>query len=311
MKVLILGATGSLGLPAAEAFARSGHIVYGSTRSKASAQSKLAPNEIIPVVVDPHSEEGRKQWGKIAAQCDVVIEALVATGPDDAKACFQNFLDHIDRRAGSPKPTYIYTGGLWVNARGPGGIDEWTDERQPVTDLNEAVRWRHLVENPILESDKVNGIVIRAGMVYGKDASLFGPMLFEPALKAASTEDKIFKTIYNEDSRITSIHEDDAADLYVRVAERGPLLGGQIFLASNPATERLTDIIDAVMRVSGTKGYERQAPSNPFESAYASTCLVKPTLGHALVGWTCKKQSLVDGMDVYWSAWLARRQNNQ
>jgi len=70
MKVLILGASGFIGNAAALAFVRAGHIVYGQTRSSKTAQ-KLAADEIIPVVCDPHSSEGKTVWGKIAAQADV------------------------------------------------------------------------------------------------------------------------------------------------------------------------------------------------------------------------------------------------
>ncbi|WVF69713.1 hypothetical protein IAT40_004492 [Kwoniella sp. CBS 6097] len=307
MKVLILGATGVLGFPAAQAFVRAGHIVYGSTRSAESAKTKLASNEIIPVVGDPHSDEGRKIWGKVAAQVDVVIEALTATGPDDALGVFNNFLKYIDRPRGSPKPTFIYTSGLWVNARGTGGLDKWTDERQPVTGYNEAVQWRSKIEVPVLESEKVNGIVIRGAIVYGSETSPYASYIFEPALKALKNGDKVFETVYENNTRHTTIHRDDAADLYLRVAERGTLLGGQVFLAANPATERLTDILDAVVRVSGVKEYKALKPSNGWDSAWLSGVLVKPTLGEALTGWRPRKMSLVDGMDVYWSAYLASK----
>ena len=70
MKILILGASGFIGKPAAVAFVRVGHIVYGQTRSLDTAKH-LAAQEIVPVVCDPHSEEGKAIWGQLAAQADV------------------------------------------------------------------------------------------------------------------------------------------------------------------------------------------------------------------------------------------------
>ncbi|WVQ69351.1 uncharacterized protein L199_007568 [Kwoniella botswanensis] len=308
MKVFILGATGFLGLPAAEAFVRAGHIVYGSTRSRKSAEEVLAPNEIIPVVTDPYSEEGRKKWGVIAAQCDVVIDALSANGAKPAIDIFHNFLKHLDRPKGSPKPTYIYTSGLWINSRGYGGLEKWTDERQPTSTYNEAVQWRPLIEVPVLESEKVHGIVIRGAVVYGRDGSAFASYIFDEALKASKTDEKIFETVYSHETRIASIHTDDIADLYLRVAERGPILRGQVFMASNQFTERLTDILDAVVRVSGCKGYRAKAPKGAMQEAWVSSTLFKPSLGNALTGWRPRKMSLVDGMDIYWSSYLANKQ---
>ncbi|WWC86816.1 uncharacterized protein L201_001695 [Kwoniella dendrophila CBS 6074] len=307
MKVFILGATGFIGLPAAEAFVRAGHIVYGTSRSEKTAAEKLGPREILPVVVDVFSEEGKKKWGKIAAKCDVVIDALSANGAKPAVDTFHNFLDYLDRPKGSPKPTYIYTSGLWIMTRGYGGLEKWTDERQPTTTYNESVQWRPLIEGPVLDSEKVHGIVIRGAVVYGRDGSGIGSYIFDEALKASKTEEKIFETIYKEDTRIASIHTDDMADLYLRVAERGPICRGQIFLASNQFSERLTDILDAVVRVSGCKGYRHKRPQGSSQEAWTSTTLAKPSLGDALTGWKPKKMSLVDGMDIYWSAYLANK----
>ena len=59
MKVLILGASGFIGFPTSQAFLRSGHIVYGQTRSQSSA----AASEIVPVVCDPYVEAGKSTWG--------------------------------------------------------------------------------------------------------------------------------------------------------------------------------------------------------------------------------------------------------
>ena len=70
MKVLVLGASGFIGNPVCLAFVRGGHIVYGQTRSRPTA-SKLAAQEIVPVVCDPHTDDGKVIWGKIAAEADV------------------------------------------------------------------------------------------------------------------------------------------------------------------------------------------------------------------------------------------------
>jgi hypothetical protein len=42
-------------------------------------------------------------------------------------------------------------------------------------------------------------------------------MVFQPAVKA---QEEIFKVVGKHESRMTTIHADDLADLYLRVAER-------------------------------------------------------------------------------------------
>jgi len=66
-----------MAFPAAQAFCRAGHIVYGSTRSQKTADKDLAPEEIVPLVCDPLTPEGREVWGPIAATCDVSESASV------------------------------------------------------------------------------------------------------------------------------------------------------------------------------------------------------------------------------------------
>jgi len=79
MKVLVLGSTGFIGSPVALAFVRAGHIVYGQSRSSIAA-NRLAVDEIVPVICDPHSEDGKKVWGERATQVDVGTLLIVQAG---------------------------------------------------------------------------------------------------------------------------------------------------------------------------------------------------------------------------------------
>jgi NAD(P)-dependent dehydrogenase (short-subunit alcohol dehydrogenase family) len=61
---------GFIGLPTALAFARAGHIVYGTTRDQKAAR-QLAKHEIVPLICPPNGAHGYAVWGKIAADVDV------------------------------------------------------------------------------------------------------------------------------------------------------------------------------------------------------------------------------------------------
>lgn len=81
----------------------------------------------------------------------LVVDVLKGAGPDKALDTYHHFLSQIAHRPrAAPKVTYIYTGGLWSNSRGSGGLESWTDERQPRSDYNEAVGWRAKIEDPLL-----------------------------------------------------------------------------------------------------------------------------------------------------------------
>jgi nucleoside-diphosphate-sugar epimerase len=64
----------------------------------------------------------------------------------------------------------------------------------------------------------VNGIVIRPGMLYGKSGSFISTFVLDAAL--AADKGQTFEAVGNQDSRLTTVHADDLAHLYVRVAER-------------------------------------------------------------------------------------------
>jgi hypothetical protein len=48
------------------------------------------------------------------------------------------------------------------------------------------------------------------------------------------------------------------------------MCAGQVFLAANPQSERLTDVLDAVVRVSGAKGYKAKKAESRMSLRLAS-----------------------------------------
>ena len=131
-------------------------------------------------------------------------------------------------------------------SRGDGGLEKWTDERQPNSGRVELTKWRSEVESKVLSSmfttfppkdfdstsrmrtdyaigKAVHGIVIRPGILYGRSGSLPGMMVFQAA-EAAKQKGEKFEAIGVDSARMGTIHQDDLADLYVRVAERVSLL---------------------------------------------------------------------------------------
>lgn len=130
----------------------------------------------------------------------------------------------------------------------------------------------------MVSGQDLNGIVIRPSVLYGTSGSLLVGNAFEPALKAAK-KGEAFEVVAHPDTRFLTIHQDDLADLYLRLAERvcslstplqglpnqllqAPIAKGQAFVGANPQSERYADILDAVVRVSGAKGYKIRPPSD-------------------------------------------------
>lgn len=130
---------------------------------------------------------------------------------------------------------------------------EWTDERQPaLAPCNHGSAWRRDIEDAVLTSKRVNGVVIRPVCLYGKGMSYFGAYHFAPALEALRKGKKRFESIVsighgrsddgeatgngtetegergggcgNGGGKIATIHCDDCAELFVAVAERVSIL---------------------------------------------------------------------------------------
>jgi hypothetical protein len=83
-----------------------------------------------------------------------VLDCLASGGAEKALAIFHTFLSAISGRPeGSPLPTYLYTSGHYVMARGYGGLEAWSDERQPANaPVNKGTIWRSQIEVPVMKS---------------------------------------------------------------------------------------------------------------------------------------------------------------
>jgi len=308
MKVLVLGATGFIGLPTAQALGRAGHIVYGLARTEAKAKLLVA-DEIIPVLGDVPSDV----WLPLIASIDAVIVAVTAS-PDFARTTLERTARAAEqlRPAGAPPLSYIYTSGTWVHGDSrtsivtdttPLGADTTPPgSARPKTVPVELVAWVPAFEQLVVRSTALNGIVVRPALLYGYSASILAP-LFQGAKEG--------KVVWpgTPGGRYAVVHADDLADLFVRVAEKAPLLGGKILDACNSQTESVDELLAKLVLVSGAKGpYEYRKPENLFEEAVQSTALVRPYLANALLGWTPKKVGLVEGLETYYAAWLASTQ---
>ncbi|KAJ7722435.1 hypothetical protein DFH07DRAFT_856944 [Mycena maculata] len=294
MKILVLGATGFIGLPAAQALVRAGHAVYGLARTQAKAKV-LAMEEIIPVIGDVDSDA----WIALISTLDVIIEAV---GGADLKTLSTTTFERVVRAVkelrpeGAPLLSYIYTSGTWVHGDSRTVV---VTDTTPITSTVELVAWRPAVEQLVVRNTVVNGIVIRPALLYGRSASILAK-LFQSAAEGRVSWPG------TPGGRYATIHSDDLSDLYVRVAEKASLIGGKIFDAANPNTESVDDFLQRLVDVSGAKGpYEYTKPANLFEEAIQSTGLVRPYLANALLGWSVKKPGLIEGLDNYYAAWLA------
>lgn len=295
MKVLIIGATGFIGLPVAQAFVRAGHIVYGQTRSEEKAR-QLVAEEIIPIVCGPTDVN---KYMSLIPTLDALIDAM---GGTDIKVAGEALLSTVAiaastlRHPTAPKLAYIYTSGTWTHGENRTDV---VSDTTPVTRPAELVAWRPAQEQRAVENPHVNGIVIRPSLLYGRAGSLLAP-LFRRAHEGRVTWHG------EPGGRLALVHCDDLAEVYVLAAEKAALAGGRIFDASNDINESTDAFLQRLVEVSGAQGpYEYLKPTNLFEATLNTTTILRPYLAHALLGWRPRKAGLIDHLDIYYNAWKA------
>jgi len=296
MKVIVLGATGTLGFSVAQALIRAGHIVYGQTRAESKAK-QLATEEITPIVCEAADLD---KWKHLLANVDAVINIAPAYTPDDGVKVFHSVTEAVTaiRPAHATKLTYIETSGAWVHGD---NRDEVITDTTPTAAPHPFVAWRAFHERDVVGNALLNGIVIRPVWVIGRSGSHLGNLLF-PGAHAGEVV-----CAGTPGARYSIIHQDDLADAYVRAVERGSIVHGSIFDITNEFTESVDDILTTLCKVSGAKGYKYREPTNPFEEAACTTVRIRPYLARTLLDWSPRKPGLVDGMEVYYAAWKASK----
>ncbi|KAJ7720865.1 hypothetical protein DFH07DRAFT_872228 [Mycena maculata] len=128
-----LNLPGYIGLPAAQALVRAGHIVHGLARTLAKAKL-LAADE--------------NTWIRLIPTLDAVISAISAD-PNVLLATIEKVdkAAQETRPAGAPLPSYIWTSGTWIQGDG-------------------------MHEIRIVRRTAVNGIVVRPALIYGRNFAI-------------------------------------------------------------------------------------------------------------------------------------------
>lgn len=297
MKVIIFGATGYVGFPIANAFVRNGHVVVGVTRS-ASKKIMLLENEMIPAIGDIFDPS---TWGTHLSDADAVISVASGKLAEDGMKLLKTIESAAKtfRAPGAPKLVFIGTSGMWVYGDNRKTIRTEASpldfDKMPVV-----AKWRPGLEQEIVKSEVLNGIVIRSSMCYGRAGSLWG-MLFSQVEKGE------ISWMGTPGGAYAMVHVDDLAELYLLAAEKSHLVHGLIINASNERTESIDGILNAFATHVGIplEKVTYRAPQNPLEQALCITVKVRPTLARSLLGWNPRKASMMDGIGIYYASYKA------
>jgi len=304
--VFVAGASGFIGQGVAIAMRRAGYKVYGLVRSKEKGAFLLA-NEVIPVVGDLDNAD---TYTSIVEKSDVIIDATNPKSSADYFAHNRLLLQVTRKFAEVQYPhrikTFVYTSGIMVY----GDSQEVRDETSPFNNEHPLFKAKTVFEAEVLTQEKVRGIVIRPGWLYGGTGSYSGHYF--------SANEKTEKLIIrgNKDKRYSWIHIDDLTSAYVLVVQAGGRLKGEVFniVERNnkpPTFEGLSLKGAAIAGFKGTVEYAEPHKSDYYSTDVNRTVILNPQKAIDLLGWTPRHIGLVDELEIYYLSYLAGQGKQQ
>jgi nucleoside-diphosphate-sugar epimerase len=297
VKVFITGATGYIGFAVASALRRAGHEVWGLARSVEKARP-LIQNEIHPIIGGMDQPDS---YLAVAEQCAVLVHAAQDPRGDTVALDRRTAETLIGLGGRGPQPkTLVYTSGVWVYGDTGGRL---VDETTPLTPARR-VTWRPPIEQMVLTSDAIRGVVVRPGCVYGRQGGLTG-LWFEGAFR-----DKDLKIIGDGSNRWAMVHVDDLADGYVRVIESGAC--GEVFNFTDRSRATVGEMAGAAARAAGYDGDIERVPlaeavktMGDFAACLALDQHIDSRKAVRVLGWQPKHGGFVDAADLFFASWKA------
>ncbi|MCW3038690.1 MAG: NAD-dependent epimerase/dehydratase [Solirubrobacterales bacterium] len=205
MDITLTGGTGLIGSAVLRSLLDHGHVVTALVRSDRAAATVEASGAIA---VRGDLLDGAWLAEELAGAHGVIHTASPgdATSADVDRAVAEAAVSAL---TGSGK-RYLHTSGVWI--RGSGEDITETSRLNPPG----IVAWRAEIEQLVLGTEGLNGIVIEPGIVYGLGRGLPNVLMDGPRnAKGALT------LIGDGSQHWVTVHVDDLAELYVLALERG------------------------------------------------------------------------------------------
>ncbi|MCW5958882.1 MAG: SDR family oxidoreductase [Pyrinomonadaceae bacterium] len=244
MNVFITGATGFVGSVIAEKLKGKGHKIAGLARNDDSEKA-LNAKGISPVRGDLGDPDVLK---RSAREADAVIHTAFSHGFDDYddavrldRTVIESFAEVLKQ---TNKPLIVTSSSAVLGETGRAEADE-----DHAFDRNSTRLLRGEVERDVLRLPQIGirAVVLRLPLfVYGRGGSSFLPFLINQA-KAENSANYI----ETGSQRVSAVHVEDAADLYLLALETSTAKG--LFNVS-AETVSMKDLAEAIARMLNIEG---------------------------------------------------------
>jgi nucleoside-diphosphate-sugar epimerase len=226
MKVLLIGATGAVGLPLVSQLVERGHAVVGTSRTQERAET-LRRLGAEPAVLDVLDREAALRLVLETKPDAIVHQATALADGIDLKRFAETFAptnrlrtEGTDNLIASARAAGVerfiaqsYAGWIYAREGGPPATEDDSRDADPPAELrrtHEAIR--HL-ERAVLGID---GIVLRYGVFYGP-----GTSLDRDGVQTEAVRKRQFPLVGEGGGAWSFIHVDDAATATLAAIEHG------------------------------------------------------------------------------------------
>lgn len=318
--VLILGATGYLGLALGQSLLRSGnYAVWGLARSQDKAKV-LTANEITAVVGDVSDSA---ILTKIIASADIDIVVDATSAYEQAATILKTVVSAAKTRqaalakenAVGPKLGFVYTSGSWVHGSPAGRVSDLSAVGNSLAKGSPAtvVGWRPGHEQAILAArDTLDVAILRPAAIYGRASwvwsTWWGRVL---AAKKHGSSDTI-QVPADRTARTGTIHVDDVVSGFHAAIDRldGRLGPWPVFELLSE-TFSVVEIMEATKAALGVKAPLHYAGSqgNPFLEALSLVANIDGSRARIVLGWEAKRKDFLQNLPVYIKAWESTQED--
>ena len=215
MRILLAGASGTLGRTLVPQLLQAGHAVLGLTRSPTSAD-RLRERGVDPLVADVLDREGLLAAVR-GHRADAVVHELTAlsSAPTHYRSmrATNELRDrgttHLLEAAAETGATRVITQsivfGYGYRRRHPAVVDEDAPFGRPEGAPTDAVHAALAsTERQVLGTPGIEGIALRYGLFYGLDAPIVARMLRRRMLPVTGFEGKV-PTVHHEDAAAATV----------------------------------------------------------------------------------------------------------
>jgi len=242
MKVFLTGATGYVGSVVAEKLLGKGHEVLGLARNEA-AEAKLIERGITAFSGDLTDVERLKRGAK---EADAVIHTAFSHNFSDYndavkldRAVIAAFAEAL---AQTNKPFIVTSSSAILGDTGSSEADEDFPFNRNSLRLLRGEAERDVLQLP---QKGIRGVVLRLPLfVYGRGGSSFVPFMIEQAKKAGAAN-----YIESGAEKVSAVHVEDAADLYVLALETSTAKGLYNVAAESVSLKDLNEAIARLLEV--------------------------------------------------------------